>query len=154
MSKNNSLRNMTKENKNYKLYKAKKQWITACATFMFMFGATAVVNTEVHAATTDNDAEPTVAEETSDAANTGSASNKVVLKTATPASAASEAPAQGSTAPAAAKDGSSAANSASIASSSQASATPSSDSTAQASFTVTSAAPAKKRCEEHGKRST
>ncbi|MGF0014679.1 KxYKxGKxW signal peptide domain-containing protein [Limosilactobacillus reuteri] len=24
---------MTPKNKNYKLYKAKKQWITACATF-------------------------------------------------------------------------------------------------------------------------
>lgn len=43
---------MTPKNKNYKLYKAKKQWITACATFMLAFGATAVVNASVQANTT------------------------------------------------------------------------------------------------------
>ena len=43
MGKNNPLRSMTPKNKNYKLYKAKKQWITACATFMLAFGATAAV---------------------------------------------------------------------------------------------------------------
>lgn len=43
---------MTPKNKNYKLYKAKKQWITACATFMLAFGATAVVNASVQADTT------------------------------------------------------------------------------------------------------
>ena len=52
MSKNNPLRSMTPKNKNYKLYKAKKQWITACATFMLAFGATAVVNASVQADTT------------------------------------------------------------------------------------------------------
>lgn len=52
MSKNNPLRSMTPRNKNYKLYKAKKQWITACATFMLAFGATAVVNASVQADTT------------------------------------------------------------------------------------------------------
>lgn len=43
---------MTPKNKNYKLYKAKKQWITACATFMLAFGKTAVVNASVQADTT------------------------------------------------------------------------------------------------------
>ena len=52
MGKNNPLRSMTPKNKNYKLYKAKKQWITACATFMLAFGATAVVNASVQANTT------------------------------------------------------------------------------------------------------
>ncbi|MCW3764620.1 MBG domain-containing protein [Weissella confusa] len=52
MGKNNPLRSMTPQNKNYKLYKAKKQWITACATFMLGFGATAVVNASVQADTT------------------------------------------------------------------------------------------------------
>ncbi|MCC4467123.1 MBG domain-containing protein [Limosilactobacillus reuteri] len=51
MGKNNPLRSMTPKNKNYKLYKAKKQWITACATFMLAFGATAVVNASVQADT-------------------------------------------------------------------------------------------------------
>ena len=49
MGKNNPLRSMTPKNKNYKLYKAKKQWITACATFMLAFGATAAVNASVQA---------------------------------------------------------------------------------------------------------
>lgn len=44
MGKNNSLRNVTPERKNYKLYKAKKQWFTACATFLVAFGAMAVTN--------------------------------------------------------------------------------------------------------------
>lgn len=52
MGKNNPLRSMTPKNKNQKLYKAKKQWITACATFMLAFGATAVVNASVQADTT------------------------------------------------------------------------------------------------------
>lgn len=43
---------MTPKNKNYKLYKAKKQWITACAIFMLAFGATAAVNASVQADTT------------------------------------------------------------------------------------------------------
>ncbi|WP_225360163.1 KxYKxGKxW signal peptide domain-containing protein [Limosilactobacillus reuteri] len=52
MGKNNPLRSMTPKNKNYKLYKAKKQWITACATFTLAFGTTAVVNASVQADTT------------------------------------------------------------------------------------------------------
>ncbi|MGN1283649.1 MAG: MBG domain-containing protein [Limosilactobacillus sp.] len=54
MGKNNKQKNMTPERRNYRLYKAKKQWITACATFMLTFGATAVVNASVQADTTDN----------------------------------------------------------------------------------------------------
>lgn len=46
MGKNNPLRSMTPKNKNQKLYKAKKQWIAACA-----FGPTAV-NASVQADTT------------------------------------------------------------------------------------------------------
>ncbi|MEY8442414.1 MBG domain-containing protein [Lactobacillaceae bacterium 24-114] len=56
MGKNNSLRRMTPQNRNYKLYKAKKQWMTACATFMFAFGMSALLNTSVHADTTTNPA--------------------------------------------------------------------------------------------------
>ncbi|MCI1974433.1 MAG: MBG domain-containing protein [Limosilactobacillus sp.] len=44
MGKNNQQRRMVPERKNFKLYKAKKQWLTACATFMFAFGASAVMN--------------------------------------------------------------------------------------------------------------
>ena len=49
MSKNNRLRKVNLENRNYKLYKAKKQWVTACATFMLAFGATAVMNVSAQA---------------------------------------------------------------------------------------------------------
>ena len=52
MGKNNPLRSMTPKNKYQKLYKAKKQWITACATFMLAFGPTGVVNASVQADTT------------------------------------------------------------------------------------------------------
>ena len=52
MGKNNPLRSMTPKNKNQKLYEAKKQWITACATFMLAFGPTGVVNASVQADTT------------------------------------------------------------------------------------------------------
>lgn len=40
------------ERRNYRLYKAKKQWITACSTFMLAFGATALLNAKAQAATT------------------------------------------------------------------------------------------------------
>lgn len=42
MSKNNPLRNASRKNCNYKLYKAKKQWVTTCATLLVTLGATAV----------------------------------------------------------------------------------------------------------------
>ena len=51
MSKNNRLNNVNSERKNFRLYKAKKQWITACATFVFTLGASAaVMTTTAHAA--------------------------------------------------------------------------------------------------------
>lgn len=49
MGKNNPLRDMTPQRRNYKLYKAKKQWFTACATFLVALGAMAATST-VHAA--------------------------------------------------------------------------------------------------------
>lgn len=58
MGKNNPLRKTHPERKNYKLYKDKKQWVTACATFLIAMGATAVTSTAVHADTnTANDNE-------------------------------------------------------------------------------------------------
>lgn len=64
MSKNNPLRKMTPDNRNYKMYKAKKQWVTACATFLIAMGATAVSTTVSHADTTaNNDDNNTPAEE-------------------------------------------------------------------------------------------
>lgn len=61
MSRNNPLRNSTRKNTNYKLYKAKKQWVTACATFLLTFGATAVVTTaNAQADTNNNDNQPQV----------------------------------------------------------------------------------------------
>lgn len=62
MSKNNRLKNATPERRNYKLYKAKKQWITACATFLLTFGATAVMNVSAQA-DVENNVEPTESEE-------------------------------------------------------------------------------------------
>ena len=49
MGKNNRQRNLVPERRNFKLYKAKKQWITACATFLLTFGATAVMNVSASA---------------------------------------------------------------------------------------------------------
>lgn len=69
---------MTPKNKNYKLYKAKKQWITACATFMLAFGATAVVNASVQADTTTS------------ATTQASGSTATVAASAQPQSAAAE----------------------------------------------------------------
>ena len=40
---------MMPERKNYKLYKAKKQWITACATILLGLGATAMTNVSANA---------------------------------------------------------------------------------------------------------
>ena len=44
---------MIPEQRNFKLYKHKKQWMTACATFLLTFGATAVMNVSA-SANTDN----------------------------------------------------------------------------------------------------
>ncbi|MGM9892536.1 mucin-binding protein [Limosilactobacillus sp.] len=74
MSKNNQLKNATPERRNYKLYKAKKQWITACATFLLTFGATAVMNVSAQADQNAGSAEPVVEEKVANStAPTGSA---------------------------------------------------------------------------------
>lgn len=54
MGKNNDQKNMVPERRNFKLYKTKKQWITACATFLLTFGATAVLNVSANAETNAN----------------------------------------------------------------------------------------------------
>lgn len=80
MSKNNPLRAMAKENKNYKLYKAKKQWITACTTFLIALGAGAVVGTTVQADTTSaNGAANTNVEVSSTSASQNSAADKTLI---------------------------------------------------------------------------
>ena len=53
MGRNNQRRKMIPEQRNFKLYKHKKQWMTACATFLLTFGATAVMNVSA-SANTDN----------------------------------------------------------------------------------------------------
>ncbi|WP_295729394.1 KxYKxGKxW signal peptide domain-containing protein [uncultured Limosilactobacillus sp.] len=57
MGKNNQQRRMIPERKDFKLYKAKKQWVTACATALLAFGTTAVMNVSAHADTTNNTAD-------------------------------------------------------------------------------------------------
>lgn len=50
MQKNKQKLNRANEKQqNYRLYKAKKQWITACATVFLTFGASVVVTTSVQA---------------------------------------------------------------------------------------------------------
>lgn len=56
MSKNNPLRDAVRKNCNYKLYKAKKQWIYACATFLLTFGVGALASETGHAQTVENQA--------------------------------------------------------------------------------------------------
>lgn len=60
MGKNNPLRDMTPQRRNYKLYKAKKQWFTACATFLVALGAMAATST-VQAAPQPSAGAPTTA---------------------------------------------------------------------------------------------
>ena len=79
MSKNNRLRNATPERRNYKLYKAKKQWITACATFLLTFGATAVMNVSAQADTNENSSEPIEVEEVGSSTSTSSSANSAVI---------------------------------------------------------------------------
>lgn len=71
MSKNDRLRKVNSENRNYKLYKAKKQWVTACATFMLAFGATAVINASADAKPALNEPEEIAASATKTPAQTG-----------------------------------------------------------------------------------
>lgn len=50
MQKNKQKLNRANEKQqNYRLYKAKKQWITACTTVFLTFGASVVVTTSVQA---------------------------------------------------------------------------------------------------------
>jgi LPXTG-motif cell wall-anchored protein len=58
LGKNNQQRRMIPERKNYKLYKAKKQWITACATALLAFGTTALMNVSASADTNSTNRDP------------------------------------------------------------------------------------------------
>lgn len=58
---------MMPERKNYKLYKAKKQWITACATILLGLGATAMTNVSANA---NPNSEPNGREETEEVVTT------------------------------------------------------------------------------------
>ena len=82
MGKNNPLRSMTPKNKNYKLYKAKKQWITACATFMLAFGTTAVVNASVKADTTTPATTQASGSTTTESAQLQSSADEIAQNTA------------------------------------------------------------------------
>lgn len=62
MGKNNAQRGMIPERKNYKLYKAKKQWVTACATVLLTVSATAAMSVDAHAAEKSNDSSVNIAE--------------------------------------------------------------------------------------------
>jgi hypothetical protein len=84
MGKNNKQRNMVPERRNYKLYKAKKQWITACATFLLTFGVTAVAsNASAQADTTaQTSSNPQTVEVGS--SSTAVSGSQVTLSTSTP----------------------------------------------------------------------
>lgn len=61
MSKNNPMGKTVPEKRNYKLYKAKKQWVTACATFLVLFGTAAMFQEDVHADSTATASQTVVA---------------------------------------------------------------------------------------------
>lgn len=82
---------MVPERRNYKLYKAKKQWITACATFLLTFSATAVMNVSAQAADNPTSADEPVAEVNS-TNNTSSSNPTVGLKASGPSSTLAEQP--------------------------------------------------------------
>lgn len=79
MSKRNPLRNSTRKNTNYKLYKAKKQWVTACATFLLTFGATAVFNSTNAQTVNNNKRSNNEIEEVTSAAGSSSTNGAVEL---------------------------------------------------------------------------
>lgn len=62
MSRNNRQHRLVLERKNFKLYKAKKQWATACATVLAALGTTAAVGTSAHADAASNSSSDPVAE--------------------------------------------------------------------------------------------
>lgn len=45
MGSRNPLRNDSRQLSHYKMYKANKQWVTACTTFLLTIGAIAATNT-------------------------------------------------------------------------------------------------------------
>ncbi|WP_367341241.1 MBG domain-containing protein [Limosilactobacillus sp.] len=76
MSKNNPLRKYTPENRNYRLYKAKKQWITACATVLMALGATAATQVNAQADSNNGNATaPTAEIQTTGATGTSESSS-------------------------------------------------------------------------------
>ncbi|WP_076461337.1 MBG domain-containing protein [Limosilactobacillus caccae] len=88
MGKNNRLNNVNSQRKNYRLYKAKKQWITACATFFFTLGASAAVMTS-NAAAADDPAtgttrEPQVEEVNSSASSSAEKSDTPAVASSSP----------------------------------------------------------------------
>lgn len=158
MSKRNPLRNATPENKNYKLYKAKKQWITACATFLLTLGATAAVNTNVQAATNPTSDGEEIEEVTSgsSAASSGSAaSSSATSETGAQSSATSgSTAAKDSTASATPASATSSASQATSGSTVNSSATSSSASAATVANKETSAAPASSASQASGSATT
>lgn len=78
MGKNNQLRDATPVRRNYKLYKVKKQWVTACATFLVAFGATAATNNVMADPTATAKSQPTVSQAET-AKNTGQGSSAAQL---------------------------------------------------------------------------
>lgn len=74
MGKNNQLRDATPVRRNYKLYKVKKQWVTACATFLVAFGAMAATNNVMADPTAITKGQPTVSQAET-AQNTGQGSS-------------------------------------------------------------------------------
>ena len=78
MSTNNPLKRMVPENRNYRLYKAKKQWITACATVLVALGTTVAFQGNAQAAKTDN---AEVEQTTDNTANHSNAESGVTNRT-------------------------------------------------------------------------
>lgn len=78
MGKNNQLRDATPVRRNYKLYKVKKQWVTACATFLVAFGAMAATNNVMADPTATAKDQPAVSQAEA-AQNTGQGSSAAQL---------------------------------------------------------------------------
>lgn len=78
---------MVPEQRNFKLYKAKKQWVTACATFLLTFGATAVVSASANAdsnSTSNGESTPKTVEVVQTANETQGQSNNAQTEAASP----------------------------------------------------------------------
>lgn len=88
MGEKNQQGRIVPEQRNFKLYKAKKQWMTACATFLLTFGATAVMNVSANAdssRTSDGDSTAKTAELVQTANVSQGQTNGTQTSTATPA---------------------------------------------------------------------